>query len=146
MNDLIRKFSKTFKLLYLYDEYNIPKPKGNKTAKKLEYHQIISEIEELKEYLITKNQASELFGMQKDNSFKGILEHIFQMFDSIELLPTTEEKVVNLLYYIIKDHPFVDGNKRIETYIFIDFLNKNRKYQFCNFNKFDFINCKVTSE
>jgi death-on-curing family protein len=125
MSSLIKKYSKTFELLYLYDENNIPKPKGNKTAKKLEYHQAISEIEKLKEYLITKNQASELFGMQKDNNFQGIIEHIFQTFDGIELLPTIEEKAANLLYYIVKDHPFIDGNKRIGAYIFVSFLDKN---------------------
>jgi prophage maintenance system killer protein len=125
MNNLIKKFSKTFELLYLYDESSIPKPKGNKTIQKLNFHQILNEIEELKHYLISKNQASELFGMQKDESFKGILEHIFQTFDGIELLPSTEEKATNLLYYIVKDHPFVDGNKRIGAYMFVSFLNKN---------------------
>jgi len=125
MNNLINKFSKTFKLLYLYDESSIPKPKGNKTIKKLSLHQVLNEIEDLKYYLISKNQASELFGMQKDKSFEGILEHIFQTFDEIELLPTTEEKAANLLYYIVKDHPFIDGNKRIGAYIFVSFLDKN---------------------
>jgi len=125
MNNLIKKFSKTFELLYLYDESSIPKPKGNKTIQKLNFHQVLNEIEELKHYLISKNQASELFGMQKDESFKGILEHIFQTFDGIELLPSTEEKAANLLYYIVKDHPFIDGNKRIGAYIFVSFLDKN---------------------
>jgi len=115
MNNLINKFSKTFKLLYLYDESSIPKPKDNKTIKKLNLHQVLNEIEELKHYLISKNQTSELFEMQKDDSFEGILEHIFQTFDEAELLPTTKEKAANLLYYIIKDHPFIDGNKRIGT-------------------------------
>jgi death-on-curing family protein len=125
MSSLIKKFSKTFELLYLYDEDLIPKPKGSKTAQKLNYNQVVKEIEELKQYLISKNQASELFGMQKDESFEGILEHIFQTFDGIELLPSTEEKAANLLYYIVKDHPFIDGNKRIGAYIFVSFLDKN---------------------
>ena len=150
MNDLIRKFSKTFELLYLYDENNIPKPKGNKTAKKLEYLQAISEIEELKEFLITKNHASELFGMQKDESFKGILEHIFQTFDGIELLSSTEEKAANLLYYIVKNHSFIDGNKRIGAYMFVSFLDKNnllnKNINFATLTMFDFTNCKITSE
>jgi len=123
--NLIKKFSKTFELLYQYDESSIPKPKGNKTIKKLNLHQVWNEIEELKRYLISKNQASELFGMRKNDSFKGILEHVFQTFDGVELLPTTEEKAANLLYYIVKDHPFIDGNKRIGAYMFVSFLDKN---------------------
>ena len=125
MSNLIKKFSKTFELLYLFDESNIPKPRGTKAVQKLNYNQILKEIKELKQYLFSKNQASELFGMQKDNSFQGIIEHIFQTFDGVELLPTIEEKAANLLYYIVKDHPFIDGNKRIGAYVFIRFLEKN---------------------
>jgi len=91
----------------------------------LDYDEAIKEISKLKQFLIAKKEASKLFGLEKDNSFKGIIKSIYQSFDGIDLLPTIEEKAANLLYYIVKDHPFIDGNKRIGAYLFIIFLNKN---------------------
>ena len=63
--------------------------------------------------------------MERENSFKGIIRNIYQTFGGVDLLPSIEEKVANLFYYIVKDHPFVDGNKRIGAFMFVLFLNKN---------------------
>jgi len=63
--------------------------------------------------------------MERENSFKGIIRNIYQTFGGIDLLPSIEEKAANLFYYIVKDHPFVDGNKRIGAFMFVLFLNKN---------------------
>jgi len=64
--------------------------------------------------------------MERENSFKGIIRNIYQTFGGVDLLPTIEEKAANLFYYIVKDHPFVDGNKRIGAFLFVLFLSKNK--------------------
>lgn len=77
------------------------------------------------ECLRTQYQASDLFGKEKDNSFKGSLVSIFQTFDGKELYPSIEEKAAHLLYFLVKNHPFVDGNKRIAAFMLLWFLDKN---------------------
>ena len=66
-----------------------------------------------------------LFGREKDKSFKGSLYNIYQTFESRDLYPSVEEKAAHLLYFIIKNHSFTDGNKRIGAFLFIWFLEKN---------------------
>jgi len=66
------------------------------------------------------------FGKQKDDSFKSSLNTIYQTFDGHELYPSIEEKAANLLYFVVKNHSFIDGNKRIAAFLFLWFLEKNR--------------------
>ena len=73
-----------------------------------------------------KGEASQIFATQKAGEFEGILKNIYQTFGGCELLLTTQEKAANLIYYIIKDHPFNDGNKRIGAFMFILFLSKSK--------------------
>lgn len=75
--------------------------------------------------MVNKKEASELFGQQSADRLQGILGNILQTFDKKELYPSIEEKAANLLYFIIKDHPFIDGNKRIASFLFAYFLDKN---------------------
>ena len=77
------------------------------------------------ESLKTKFGGSELFGNEKDKSFKGSLQGIYQTFDSKELYPHIEEKAANLLYFVVKNHSFSDGNKRIAAFLFVWFLERN---------------------
>ncbi|NIG56819.1 type II toxin-antitoxin system death-on-curing family toxin [Chitinophaga sp. Cy-1792] len=70
--------------------------------------------------------GSSLFGNEKDESFKGSLGAIYQTFDGKYLYPSVEEKAANLLYFVIKNHSFSDGNKRIAAFLFVWFLEKNR--------------------
>jgi len=79
-------------------------------------------IDELK----LKFGGSFLFGNEKDRSFKGSIRAIYQTFDGLELYPSVEEKAANLLYFIVKNHSFSDGNKRIAAFIFVWFLDQNR--------------------
>jgi prophage maintenance system killer protein len=69
---------------------------------------------------------SDLFGKEKDKSFKSSLATIYQTFEGIDLYPSIEEKAANLLYFIVKNHSFVDGNKRIAAFLFLYFLEKNK--------------------
>jgi len=68
---------------------------------------------------------SELFGIERNNEFKGILESIYQKFNGQELYLSVEEKAAHLLFFIVKDHPFSDGNKKIGAFLFLWFLAKN---------------------
>ncbi|MGY3055619.1 prophage maintenance system killer protein [Pedobacter sp. UYEF25] len=69
--------------------------------------------------------GSSLFGNEKDESFKGSISAIYQTFGGIDLYPSVEEKAANLLYFVVKNHSFSDGNKRIAAYLFVWFLDKN---------------------
>jgi prophage maintenance system killer protein len=69
--------------------------------------------------------GSALFGNEKDDSFQGSLAAIYQTFDSVDLYPSVEEKAANLLYFVVKNHSFSDGNKRIAAFLFVWFLEKN---------------------
>jgi prophage maintenance system killer protein len=73
-----------------------------------------------------KENLGGLFGNEKDESFKGSLETIYQTFDGQALYPSIEEKAANLLYFIVKNHSFSDGNKRIAAAIFVWFLERNQ--------------------
>jgi len=87
----------------------------------LEYNEAIMIVAEM-----AKKFNTGLFGNEKDESFKGALGNIYQTFDGKELYPSIEEKAANLLYFIVKDHAFSDGNKRIAAAMFIYFLDRNR--------------------
>lgn len=69
--------------------------------------------------------GSSLFGNEKDESFKGSISAIYQTFDGVDLYPSIEEKAANLLYFVVKNRSFSDGNKRISAYLFVWFLDKN---------------------
>jgi prophage maintenance system killer protein len=71
------------------------------------------------------SENSGLFGVERDESFKGIVAGIYQSFGGTELYPSVQEKAANLLYMIVKDHSFTDGNKRIAAALFVYFLEKN---------------------
>ncbi|MFK7906392.1 MAG: RhuM family protein [Chitinophagales bacterium] len=90
---------------------------------KLTYAHAIHQIAVWKE----KQQATQLFGNEKDESFKSSLYTIYQTFDGIDLYPSLEEKAANLLYFIVKNHSFSDGNKRIAAGLFAYFLSLNQK-------------------
>ncbi len=83
---------------------------------------------ELKKQLIAKKETTELFGKEKDDSFKSSLQSIVQTFDGKYLYPSIEEQSAHLLYFVIKNHSFNDGNKRIGAFLFIWFLTKNKHH------------------
>lgn len=122
---LIGQYANSFTLLYQYDENKITVYKTKKSKFILKYDECKKLINKLKEKLIEKNEAGDLFGREVNNKFKSIIGTIYQTFDKKELYQTIEEKAANLLYLIIKDHPFLDGNKRIAIFLFIYFLEKN---------------------
>ena len=124
--DLVRHYAKAWTLLQRYDDKTLC-IYTNLAGKNftLGYDEAMLAINDLKESLIQKGEASQIFARQKAGEFEGILKNIYQTFGGREMLPTAQEKVANLIYYIIKDHPFNDGNKRIGAFMFILFLSKS---------------------
>lgn len=128
--EIIQNYAQSFVLLNQYDSNDIKLNNLNDNfTYELEYESAMSAILELKRKLIDKREATQLFGNPKDESFKGILGNIVQSFDGHYLYPSIEQQAANLLYLIIKNHPFTDGNKRIGAFMFIWFL-ENNKYRF----------------
>lgn len=95
---------------------------NNEEVFRISYNEAKKAIEGLK----IKFGGSALFGNEKDDSFKGSLETIYQTFDGIELYFSVEEKAAHLLYFVTKNHSFSDGNKRIAAFLFVWFLDRNK--------------------
>jgi len=123
--EIITKYTKSWILLNRFDEQSLEIPKGSEAKFILDYDEAKEAIAELKKDLMSKKEATDIFGIERENSLKGIIRNIYQTFGGVDLLPSIEEKAANLFYYIVKDHPFADGNKRIGSFLFILFLSKN---------------------
>jgi len=125
--DIVNTYARTWKLLWQYDENMLPLPrKTGKTQQRLpDLASIRAAIGSLKSRLIKKGEATKIFGQERGNSLSAILGAIRQTFDGQELYPGIEEKAAHLLYFVIKDHPFTDGNKRIGSFLFLLFLRLN---------------------
>ena len=117
---VIEKFNTALDLLDAYDHHTMQKPKGSRAVYVLDYDECRKVINEMK-----FASDSELFGNEKDDSFKGSIANIYQEFGGVELYPSLEEKAANLLYFVTKNHSFSDGNKRIAAAMFLYFLDKN---------------------
>lgn len=117
---VIEKYSNALDLLDSYDHQNMTRPEGNRATYVLTY-------EECKEVIQSMRfgNESDLFGREKDDSFKGSIGNIYQSFGGIDIYESLEEKAANLLYFVTKNHSFFDGNKRIAATMFLYFLDKN---------------------
>ena len=123
--NLLSSYAKTLTLLEEYDKGKLRTAKGRKAKFILKYEECQRIVKEIKKELIAKKEASELFGQEMGGGFEGVIKGLYQTFDRKELYPTIENKASHLLYFIIKDHPFTDGNKRIGSLLFVYFLDKN---------------------
>lgn len=125
--DIIANYTQSFVLLNQFDSNSLTQLNLNEEITyEIKYEESKQAITELKKQLIAKKEATQLFGNEKDNSFSGILQSVVQTFDGIYLYPSIEEQAAHLLYFIIKNHPFSDGNKRIGAFLFVWFLEKNK--------------------
>ena len=122
--DLLSNYTKTLSLLENYDKSSIEDFEGKKTNYILGYSEVKNIISALKNNLIDKNEASMFFGNEKANELDGIIGNLYQTFGGVELYESIEDKATHLLYLIIKDHPFTDGNKRVASFLFVYFLDK----------------------
>jgi prophage maintenance system killer protein len=122
---VIEQYAYALETLDKYDhqKLTIDSDTSETEIQKLSYEEAIHQINIWRDY----QKAGKLFGNEKDQSFKSSLETIYQTFDVIDLYPSLEEKAANLLYFIVKNHSFSDGNKRIAAGLFIYFLDMNQK-------------------
>ncbi|MBI2635190.1 MAG: Fic family protein [Parcubacteria group bacterium] len=123
--DLLSEYSKALSLLEKYDSGTLAEPEGIPAKFVLKYEDCLEIIKVIKTELTAKNGAGSLFGSQRSGMFEGVIKNIYQTFDGRELYDTTSKKAAHLLYLVIKDHPFYDGNKRIGAFLFVYFLSKN---------------------
>ena len=114
---IINNYSTALDLLDDYDHKRISKPNGTIDNKMITYDECKSIINELK-----FSHDSELFALERNEGLKAILGSIYQSFDGEDLYPTIQEKASNFLYMLVKNHIFIDGNKRIAATLFIYFL------------------------
>jgi len=117
---VIERYSTALNLLDAYDHQSMQRPKGTDAVYILSYEECRAVIDRMR-----FGDESDLFGKEKDDSFKGSIGNIYQTFDGYEIYPTLEEKAANLLYLVTKNHSFFDGNKRIAATIFLYFLDCN---------------------
>lgn len=130
---VLEQYAYALETLDKYDHQNltIDKLSPQKEIIKLSYQDAIEQINVWRDF----QKAGMLFGNEKDQSFKSSLETIYQTFDYVDLYPTIEEKAANLLYFVVKNHSFSDGNKRIAAGLFVYFLDLNGKLLHKNGNK-----------
>ena len=118
---VIEKYSLALELLDAYDHQNMKRPEGGNTIYLLSYEECRKLIDSM-----SYGGSSDVFGNEKDDSFKGSIGAIYQTFAGQEVYPSLEEKAANLLYFITKNHSFSDGNKRIAAAIFLYFMDRNQ--------------------
>lgn len=118
--DIVQSYTTALDLLDDYDHQRIPVPRGDAATYVLDYDECREVIDGMR-----FGNESELFGVEKDDSFKGSIGNIYQSFDGKDVYPSLQEKAANLLYFVVKDHSFLDGNKRIAATMFLYFLDRN---------------------
>lgn len=117
---VIERYTTALDLLDSYDHQNMTRPKGSEAVYVLTYEECRRLIDSMR-----FGDESDVFGNEKDDSFKGSIGNIYQSFGGTDVYPTLEEKAANLLYFVTKNHSFSDGNKRIAAAVFLYFLDRN---------------------
>jgi len=125
--DVVQHYSRTWRLLLAYDENRLveqPKMPVRPSAEPA-VSEVRSAIARMHTSLAAQGEASELFGWERGDQLEAILAAIEQTFEGESLYPTAQARAAHLLYFVIKDHPFTDGNKRIGTFLFLNHLHRN---------------------
>jgi prophage maintenance system killer protein len=125
--DVVTRYASSWRLLLQYDENRLPESPVHPThpVAGLPPNESRRAILGLKQALLAKGEATELFGQERGGALDGILGSIEQTFDGEALYPSVEARAAHLLYFVIKDHPFSDGNKRIGSFLFLLYLDRN---------------------
>jgi prophage maintenance system killer protein len=124
---LIEKYARSWHLLLQYDEKKLPPPpeEPSKRMAKITYRQAVNIIDRFKYSLAEKGQATDLFGKERGDGLSSILANLEQTWGGMPVYPNVESRAAHLLYFVIKNHPFFDGNKRIGSLLFLRYLEKN---------------------
>ena len=115
---VIGNYSKALDLLDDYDHRTLLKPKGSNSKKQIKYEDCLEIIKKLR-----FNEESDIFAIERNKGLESIIGSIYQTFDGSDVYKSIEEKAANFLYMLVKNHVFIDGNKRIAATLFIYFLN-----------------------
>ncbi|MBO4619328.1 MAG: virulence protein RhuM/Fic/DOC family protein [Victivallales bacterium] len=118
---VVQRYHQALDLLDDYDHQVLRHPQGHPAIYRLTYEECRRLIDSMR-----FGKDSELFGNEKDESFRGSIGNIYQSFGGQDVYPTLEEKAAHLLYFVVKNHSFSDGNKRIAAAVFLHFLDRNR--------------------
>lgn len=123
---VITEYTQTWIVLRQYDDGQVEAPiRSCQEQYVLTYEDAIEAVTQLRDELKKTKEASDLFGMERSEMLRGIVGNLYQTFDGQNLYPSMEEKAAHLLYFVIKDHPFTDGNKRSAALLFLHFLDRN---------------------
>lgn len=123
--DVIARYTQTFLWLQRYDEGLLTAPEGSPGGVLPTLDEARAAIARLKADLMARGEASELFGRERGDAFAALLGNLDQTVFGESAYPTVETKAAHLLYFVIKNHPFADGNKRSGAFLFVDFLARN---------------------
>lgn len=123
--DIIARYTQTFLLLQRYDEGLLVEPKGVAGGALPDVQEARAAIGQLKRDLVGRGEATDLFGREREEGLAAVLGNLDQSVFGEPAYPTIESKAAHLLYFVIKNHPFSDGNKRIGSFLFVDFLHRN---------------------
>lgn len=125
--DIIASYTQTFLWLQQYDEGLLNSPKGELGGSLTPLDDAKIAISQLKQNLINKGEATKLFAQERDDGLAAIWGALDQTVFGEPAYPSVESKAAHLLYFVVKNHPFSDGNKRTAAFLFVDFLNRNQR-------------------
>jgi len=126
--EVVQQYTRAWRLLLEYDEGRLPEKPTHplKPTSDLSLETAREAIARLRDSLASRGEATALFGQERSDQLHGILGAVEQTFGGEPLYPTVQARAAHLLYFVIKDHPFADGNKRNGTLLFLEYLRRNR--------------------
>ena len=130
--EIISRYTQTFLWLQRYDEGLLIEPAGTEGGELLSEVQAMQALGELKQQLMTRGEATELFARPRGDGLGALLGNLAQSVFGQSAYPTVQSKAAHLLYFVVKNHPFADGNKRSAAFLFVDFLHRNRTLWLAN--------------
>ena len=123
--EIVSRYTQTFLLLQRYDEGLLTEPNGTAGGEMPSLDEARQSIAGLKADLLSRGEASDLFGLERGDALAALLGNLDQSVFGEPAYPTIESKAAHLLYFVIKNHPLADGNKRTGAFLFVDFLHRN---------------------
>lgn len=125
--DIVSRYAQTFLLLQRYDEGLLTEPQAQAGGVLQTMAEARAALVRLKADLMARGEATALFGQERGEAFDALMGNLEQSVFGEPAYPTVEAKAAHLLYFVIKNHPFSDGNKRSGAFLFVDFLNRNAR-------------------
>lgn len=125
MIDIVTRYAQTFLILQRYDEGLLAEPPEQQGGVLPTVEEARRSLAALKSDLIHRGEATDIFAIERGNAFAALLGNLDQSVFGEPAYPSVESKAAHLLYFVIKNHPFTDGNKRSGAFLFVDFLNRN---------------------